>query len=218
MFKKVLALTCSAVLITASMAGCGCNKEEKNNNTNIEPTYAVADPEAARVSTLDKFLTNSRSFTIDEKVLRFYLDHAQMEYNNFQVKDTSKIESIAPGDTVQNIEYTNENGLTAYVDMTNQGDEVLGYKRNHVKINKIRLIKGNSKSQLHLPNKLGWDTTIDQFKKDYGKPLSEKTDDKGNTVITYGQENPEIKAGYTMALVFSSDKLIEFTIEMHEIK
>ncbi len=216
MLKKVLALTCSAVLVAASMAGCNSNKEEKADNTNTTPTYAVADPEAARVSTLDKFLTKSRSFTIDEKVLRFYLDHAQMEYNNFKVNDTSKIEAIAPGETVTNIEYTNDNGLTAYVDMKNRGDEVLDYKKNKVKINKIRLIKGKSKSQLHLPNKLGWDTPIDQFKTDYGTPLSEKPDKNGNTVITYGEENAKLQEGYTMELVFEKDKLIEFTIEVHD--
>ncbi len=217
MFKKVLALTCAAMLITASMAGCGCNKDDKTDNSNTTPTSVVADPEAARVSTLDKFLTNSRSLTIDEKVLRFYLDDAQMEYTGFKATDTSQIEAISPGQTVTNIEYKNDNGLTAYVDMKNSGDEVLGYKRtNSVKINKIRMIKGNSKAQLHLPNKLGWDTTIDQFKKDYGTPLSEAPDANGNTVITYGEEYPELKEGYSMALVFDKDKLIEFTIEVHE--
>ncbi|MEE0061079.1 MAG: hypothetical protein UE295_09665 [Acutalibacteraceae bacterium] len=217
MFKKVLALTCSAVLITASFAGCGCNKKEENNEPGTAPTSVVADPEAARVSTLDKFLRNSRSITINEKVLRFYLDNAQMEYTGFKATDTSQIEAIAPGKTVTNIEYKNDNGLTAYVDMKNRGDEVLGYKRtNSVKIYKLRMIKGNSKAQLHLPNKLGWDTTIDQFKKDYGKPLAEKTDAKGNTVITYGEELADLKESYSMDLVFNKDKLIEFTIEVHD--
>ncbi|MEE0265833.1 MAG: hypothetical protein UD936_09430 [Acutalibacteraceae bacterium] len=217
MLKKVLALTCSALLITASMSGCGCQKKEGNTEPTSAPVQVVKDPEAARVSTLDKFLKNSRSFTIDEKVLRFFLDNAQMEYTGFKATDTSQIEAIAPGQTVTDIEYKNDNGLTAYVDMKNRGDEVLGYKRtNSVKIYKIRMIKGNSKSQLHLPNKLGWDTSIDQFKKDYGTPLSEETNADGNTVITYGEEVPELKEGYTMALVFEKDKLIEFTIEVHD--
>lgn len=219
MIKKVLAIVCASVLLTATFAGCGCQKEDGDTTpTETAVTPTVADPEGARVSTLDKFLTNSRSFTIDEKVLRFYLDNAQMEYIGFTLTDPTALEAIEPGEKVENVEYTSENGLTAYINAKNRSDEVADYTRtNSVKYYSIRLVKGDSDAQLHLPNKMGWDNTIDEYKDSYGKPLSETTDENGNTVIVYGEDVAEISEGYTMSLVFSDKGLTEFTIELHDV-
>lgn len=219
MFKKVLAVACAAVMLTATFAGCGCQKDDGDTTTTEAPTSAtVADPEGARVSTLDKFLTNSRSFTLDEKVLRFYLDNAQMEYAGFKLTDPTLLEAIDPGEKIKNVEYTSDNGLTAYVNAKNRSDEVADYTRtNSVKFYAIRLVKGDSDAQLHLPNKLGWDNTIDEYKENYGTPLSETTDDNGNTVIKYGEDVSDISEGYTLSLVFSDKGLVEFTIELHAV-
>lgn len=231
MLKKTLALVCIALLITLALTGC--NKEE--NNTEIVPTEApttttttkadkttktakIDDPEGRRVGTLDKFLTNSRSFTIDEKVLRFYLDDSQMQYAGFKLVDPTSLEAIEPGEKIKNVKYVSSNGLTAYVNVKNRGNEVFGYKKtNQVKFYSIRLIKGNSNTQLHLPNKLGWNNTIDDYKKSYGKPLSETTDEKGNTILKYGEDIAELSEGYTLTLIFSDKGLTEFTIELHKV-
>lgn len=219
MFKKTLALSCVALLLTLTLTGCGCQNDNRETTpTEASTTAAVADPEGVRVSTLDKFLTNSRSFTIDEKVLRFYLDDAQMQYAGFKIVDPTPLEAIQPGEKITNIKYVSDNGLTAYVNVKNRGDEVFNYKRtNSVKFYAIRLIKGNSNSKLHLPNKLGWNNTIDEYKESYGTPLSEKTDQNGDTVLKYGEDVAELKEGYTISLVFSDKYLTEFTIELHKV-
>lgn len=220
MIKKILLIACATALLVATFTGCGCsNKEEENTNpTEANATVVIADPEGARVSTLDKFLTNSRSFTIDEKVLRFYLDDAQMEYAGFKLVDPTPLEAIEPGQKITNIEYTSDNGLTAYVNVKNRSDEVAGYKKtNAVKFYAIRIVKGDSKTQLHLPNKLGWESTIDEYKASYGTPISETTDDNGNVVLKFGEDVPEISEGYSISLVFSNNELIEFTIELHKV-
>lgn len=219
MIKKILIVAGIALMLTATFTGCGCNKDEENT-TPTEPstTTVIADPEAARVGTLDKFLTNSRCFTIEEKVLRFYLDDAQMEYAGFKVVDPTPLEAIEPGQKITNVEYTSDNGLTAYVNVKNRSDEVAGYKRtNSVKFYALRMVKGNSNAQVHLPNKLGWDNTPDEFKANYGTPLSETTDENGNLVLKYGEDIPKLAEGYSISLVFSNNKLIEFTIELHKV-
>lgn len=219
MFKKTLAMACATLLLTATLAGCGCQKDAgETTPTEASTKTTVADPEGVRVSTLDKFLTNSRSFTIDEKVLRFYLDDAQMEYAGFKAVDPTPLEAIEPGEKITGVEYTSDNGLTAYVNIKNKGDEVFSYKRtNSVKIYAIRLIKGSSDAQLHLPNKLGWNNTIAEYKESYGKPLSETTDENGNTILKYGEDVTELQEGYTITLVFSDKGLTEFTIELHKV-
>ena len=222
MFKKTLALGCVTLLFTVALTSC--NKEENNIKTapteapTITKTTEIDDPEGRRVGTLDKFLTNSRSFTIDEKVLRFYLDDTQMQYAGFELVDPTPLEAIKPGEKIKNVKYISSNGLTAYVNVKNRGNEVFGYKKtNQVKFYSIRLIKGNSNTQLHLPNKLGWNDTIDDYKKSYGKPLSEITNKKGNTVLKYGEDIAELSEGYTLTLVFSDKGLTEFTIELHKV-
>lgn len=222
MFKKALALGCVTLLFTLILTGC--NKEKKH--TEIIPTEAptisktagIDDPESRRVGTLDKFLTNSRSFTIDEKVLRFYLDDTQMQYAGFELVDPTPLEAIEPGEKIKNVKYVSSNGLTAYVNVKNRGNKVVGYKKtNQVKFYSIRLIKSNSTTQLHLPNKLGWNNTINDYKKSYGTPLSETTDEKGNTILKYGEDIAELSEGYTLTLVFSDKGLTEFTIELHKV-
>lgn len=222
MFKKALALGCVTLFFTLILTGC--NKEKKQ--TEIVPTEAptitkkteIDDPEGRRVGTLDKFLTNSRSFTIDEKVLRFYLDDTQMQYAGFELVDPTLLESVEPGEKIKNVKYVSSNGLTAYVNAKNRGNKVVGYeKTNQVKFYSIRLIKGNSNTQLHLPNKLDWNNTISDYKKSYGTPLSEITDENGNTILKYGEDIAELSEGYTLTLVFSNKGLTEFTIELHKV-
>ena len=220
MIKKVLIVASIVLALTTTFTGCGCSKEEEKHTPPTEATTAVviADPEGARVGTLDKFLTNSRSFTIEEKVLRFYLDDAQMEYTGFKVVDPTPLEAIEPGQKIKNVEYTNENGLTAYVNVKNRSDEVTGYKStNAVKFYAIRMVKGNSNTQIHLPNKLGWDNTPEEYKASYGTPISETTDENGNLILKYGEDIPELAEGYSISLVFADNQLTEFTIELHKV-
>lgn len=218
MIKKFLALVCSVVL-TLSIS-TGCNNTSTNNNdtvsaTNATTKFVVKDKDLARVGTIEKFL-KYRSITLNEKVLRFHLDDTQMKYVGFNISNTSGLENILMGQTVENIEYTSDNGLTAYVSMKNTTNVNTDYTK--CKYYALTLIKGDCKDiELMLPNKLGWDSTVDKIKKEYGEPINETHNENGSTVLIYGEDIPEYKEGYTIELTVNEGGISVVKIELHEI-
>ena|GEM_PF-2028130 len=222
MFKKIIAISFAAILATAALTGCGCQNSDDNESpttSNVEPTapkVVVSDPEAARVATLDIFLS-SRSLTLNEKVLHFLVDDTQMEYVGLHIADPTGLDAIAPGETKENVKYVGDSGLTAYVTMVNNSSDTVPY--TGCKYTSVRLNKGNCEDVvLHLPNKIAWNDTVDTVKKEYGEPLEESTTSNGNTKLTYGKDSSEMQIGYTLNLVFSDKGLIEFTVEFHDVK
>lgn len=219
MLKKIISLACVAILATTAMVGCNNNTADKNNtsSTTSTPTEqsVVSDPEASRVGTLDKFL-NYRSITLNEKVLRFLLDDVQMNYCGFKIADTTGLDAIQPGQRVKNIKYVSDTGLTAYVAMQNDTNEVADYTK--CKYYTLKMVKGDCTTvNLHLPNKLGWDATVDTFKSTYGTPSEETTDTAGNTVLKYSQVSTAQRVGYSAYFTVGSTGLLDFVISFYEV-
>lgn len=221
MIKKVLALMCFAVLTMSVATGCGSKTTDTNNSdstateVSTAPKFVVKDKDLARVGTIDKFL-KYRSITLNEKVLRFNLDDAQMKYVGFNITDTTGLENIAMGETVENVEYTSDNGLTAYVSMQNKTNVNTDYTK--CKYYALTLIKGDCKDvELMLPNKLGWDSTAEKIKKTYGEPISETTDENGNTVLLFGEDIEEFNEGYTIELTVNESGISVIEIELHKL-
>ncbi len=219
MLKKIIAIACVAVLTATAMVGCGCENSNDTTSSSASSTSSgqavVSDPEAARVGTIDKFL-NYRSITLNEKVLRFLLDDSQMQYCGFKIADPTSVAAIQPGQKLSNIQYVSDTGLTAYVTMQNDTNEVTDY--TNCDYYSLRLIKGNCTTvNLHLPGKLGWDATVDTFKSNYGTPIEESKDTSGNTVLKYGATSSEQKAGYSAYFTVGNEGLLEFTINFFEV-
>lgn len=221
MIKKVLALMCFAVLTMSVATGCGSKTTDTNNSdstateVSTAPKFVVKDKDLARVGTIDKFL-KYRSITLNEKVLRFNLDDTQMKYVGFNITDTTGLENIAMGETVENVEYTSDNGLTAYVSMQNKTNVNTDYTK--CKYYALTLIKGDCKDvELMLPNKLGWDSTAEKIKKTYGEPISETTDENGNTVLLFGEDIEEFNEGYTIELTVNESGISVIEIELHKL-
>lgn len=221
MIKKILAIACVAITATTFLVGCSGDDSANSNSANSASSKTSSkiavesDTEKARVGTIDKFL-NYKSITLNEKVLYFLIDDAQMQYVGFNITDTTGLEAIPAGESVEDIEYTSATGLTAYVTAKNTNTNAVDYTQ--CKYYSLRLIKGDcSDVQLHLPNKLGWDATVDTIKKTYGTPLSETTDENGYTVLLYGEDSQVQMAGYTLELIVSDTGIEEFTVEFHEV-
>ena len=206
-----------SVLTACSSKSNSPDTEQKNTVATQEPTLPPninPDKELARVSTIDKFF-NARSITLNEKVLRFSFDDAQMKYVGFTLAEDNEIpEKIAVGETVENIKYIMQSGLTAYVSATNQTTVNTDYTR--CKYNTLRLIKGESSDVvLHLPNQLTWDSKADVIKKEYGQPKEENQNENGDTVLTYkGQSKTE---EYTIELTTAENGIKEVFIEFHAV-
>lgn len=222
--KKIIILACTALLISSIFTGCSTNNSEdkttgsSSTNSTVSPKISskISDKEQARLGTLKDFL-KYRSITLDEKVLRFYLDNQQMEYVGFKIADETDLNNIAPNSTVEDILYKSDTGLTAYVSMINNTQDNVDYKK--CKYYKLRLIKGDCKDVvMHLPNKIGWTDTVETVKKAYGNPIEEETNENGNTVLKYGEKSEQTKEGYTLELVLSNDGITEFTIEFYTLK
>lgn len=220
MVKKIIAVCAAAILVTAALAGCGCEnsdaKETPTTSTSQSSKVVVSDPEGARVGTLNIFL-NSRSFTLNEKVLHFLADDSQMQYVGMKIADETGLDAIEPGQTVKDVKYISDSGLVGYVTMKNDSEVATSYKG--CKYYSVRLNKGTSTDvTLHLPNKITWNDSVDKVKKTYGEPLKESKTSNGNKLLKYGEDSKENKVGYTLQLVFSDKGLVEFTIEFHEVK
>lgn len=225
MKKIVIPFLCLAFAVTY-MTGCSSKKNSSSVQNNSTPQSATAtstlpaninpDKELARVSTLKNFF-KSRSITLNEKVLRFSFDDAQMKYAGFEISsDTDALSDIAVDDTVDSIEYKSKTGLTAYVAAVNKRNVAVDYTK--CKYYSLRLIKGECKDVvLHLPDKIGWDSNAEKIKKIYGTPTSEETNDSGNTVLTYYAEDKQINESYSMELVTDENGIIELTITFNTI-
>ena len=116
MKKIIIPFICLALALTY-MTGCSSDKNSSSAKNDAAPQSATTaatlppninpDQESARVSTLKNFF-KSRSITLNEKVLRFSFDDAQMKYAGFEISsDKDGLSDIAVGDTVENIEYKN---------------------------------------------------------------------------------------------------------------
>ena len=220
MKKIIIPFICLALALTY-MTGCSSDKNSSSAKNDAAPQSATTaatlppninpDQESARVSTLKNFF-KSRSITLNEKVLRFSFDDAQMKYAVFEISsDKDGLSDIAVGDTVENIEYKSKTGLTAYVSAVNKRNVSVDYTK--CKYYSLRLIKGDCKDVvLHLPDKIGWDSTAEKIRKTYGNPTNEETDDKGNTVLTYYKEDKSINESYSMELVTDENGIIELSI------
>lgn len=220
MVKKIIAVCAAAILVTAAFAGCGCEnssaKETPTTSTSQPAKVVVSDPEGARVGTLDIFL-NSRSFTLNEKVLHFLADDSQMQYVGMKIADDTGLDAIEPGQTVKDVKYISDSGLIGYVTMRNDSQATASYRG--CKYYSVRLNKGTSTGDtMHLPNKITWNDSEDKVKKTYGEPLKKSKTSNGNTRLTYGEDSKETQVGYTLQMVFSDKGLVEFTIEFHEVK
>lgn len=219
MIKKIIAVAFASILTATALVGCGCQRDSENTDATTVPTapkVVVSDPEGARVATLDMFLS-SRSITLNEKVLHFLIDDTQMQYVGLKIADPAGLDAIEPNETVKDVKYVSESGLTAYVSMQNYKDQTVDY--TGCKYYSLRMNKGKCEDMaLHLPGKIKWNDTEEVIKKNYGKPLKESKTSNGNKLLTYGEDSPEYQAGYTLNLVLSDKGLIEFTIEFHDVK
>lgn len=217
--KRFVALACSVVILATAFSGCSFKNSdstkptEATTSTSSKPKTEIADKEKARLGTLKDFL-KYRSLTFDEKVLRFYFDNAQMEYVGFKIADTAEVESIPAGDTVENVMYKSENGLTAYVSVWNSGNGTADYKK--CKYNKIRVVKGEAKDvAVHLPDKISLDSNVEAIKKTYGEPLEETTADDGvSTVLLYSGESEQKTEKYSISITVGDSGIEEFTVEL----
>ena len=226
MKKIFIPFICLAMAVTC-MTSCSSKKSPssyKSGSTKQSATAAATlppninpDKELARVSTLKNFF-KSRSITLNEKVLRFSFDDAQMKYAGFAISsDTNALSNIAVDDTADNIEYKSKSGLTAYVSAVNKRNVAVDYTK--CKYYSLRLIKGDCNDVvLHLPDKIGWDSTVEKIKKTYGAPTSETTNDNGNTFLIYEAEDKQINEKYYMELVTDENGIIELTITFNNIK
>lgn len=222
MVKKVLALVCFAVMTMSIVTGCNSTSTNNKNATSTTTATAatankavVKDTDIARVGILKNFL-KYRSITLNKKVLHFYLDDTQMRYVGFNIADTTGLENILVGKTVENVKYTSDNGMTAYVSMKNTSNVNTDYTK--CKYYALTLIKGDCNDvELMLPNKLGWDSTVDKIKDAYGEPISETQDDNGNTLLIYGENIQEFKEGYTIQLTVNESGISVVEIELHEV-
>ncbi len=222
MFKKVLALVCFAVIAMSVVTGCNSTSTDNKNTTSATTATTattnkavVKDTDIARVGILKNFL-KYRSITLNKKVLHFYLDDTQMQYVGFKITDTTGLENILVGETAENVEYTSDNGMTAYISMKNTSNVNTDYTK--CKYYALTLIKGDCKDvELMLPNKLGWDSTVEKIKEAYGEPISESQDDNGNTILLYGEDVQEFKEGYTIQLTVNESGISVIKIELHEV-
>ncbi|MEE0929762.1 MAG: hypothetical protein UIM53_02035 [Acutalibacteraceae bacterium] len=219
MVKKILSLVCFAVLAMSIVTGCNStstdNKKVTSATTATTKKAVIKDADIARVGTIKDFL-KYRSITLNKKVLRFYLNDTQMKYVGFNITDTTGLENILVGGTAENVEYTSDNGMTAYVSMKNTSNVNTDYTK--CKYYTLTLIKGDCKDvELLLPNKLGWDSTVDKIKKNYGEPISETQDENGNTVLLYGEDVQEYNEGYTIQLTINESGISVVEIELHDV-
>lgn len=219
MVKKILSLVCFAVLAMSIVTGCNStstdNKKVTSATTATTKKAVIKDEDIARVGTIKDFL-KYRSITLNKKVLRFYLNDTQMKYVGFNITDTTGLENILVGGTAENVEYTSDNGMTAYVSMKNTSNVNTDYTK--CKYYTLTLIKGDCKDvELLLPNKLGWDSTVDKIKKNYGEPISETQDENGNTVLLYGEDVQEYNEGYTIQLTVNESGISVVEIELHDV-
>lgn len=220
--KKIITLACAVLLISAIFTGCSTSNNDEVKTTEPSSTVSnkvsskIADKEQARLGNLKDFL-KYRSITLDEKVLRFYLDNQQMEYVGFRIVDEKDLNNIAPYSTVEDILYKSDTGLTAYVSMINNTQDNVDYKK--CKYYKLRIVKGDCKDVvMHLPNKISWTDTVETVKKAYGNPIEETTNDNGDTVLKYGEKSERTREGYTLELILSKDGITELTIEFYTLK
>lgn len=221
--KRFVALICSAVILATAFSGCSFKNSDNTSPTETtksassKPKTEIADKEKARLGTLTDFL-KYRSLTFDEKVLRFYFDNQQMEYVGFKIADTTDVESIPAGETVENVKYDSKNGLTAYVSVWNSGNGAVDYTK--CRYNKIRLVKGEAKDVVvHLPNKISLDSKVDAIKKMYGEPLEETTADDGvSTVLLYSGESDQKTEKYSLSITVGENGIEEFTAEITPVE
>lgn len=219
MVKKILSLVCFAVLAMSIVTGCNSTSTDNKNVTSATTATTkkavIKDEDIARVGTIKDFL-KYRSITLNKKVLRFYLNDTQMKYVGFNITDTTGLENILVGGTAENVEYTSDNGMTAYVSMKNTSNVNTDYTK--CKYYTLTLIKGDCKDvELLLPNKLGWDSTVDKIKKNYGEPISETQDENGNTILLYGEDVQEYNEGYTIQLTINESGISVVEIELHDV-
>ena len=220
MKRKVLTLLSVLIIAIGICGGCGVKNTSENTNKQVatqDPTLPPninPDKELARVSTLSQFF-KARSITLNEKVLRFPLNDTQMKYVGFTLSENNTIpQTIAVGETVENICYTTSDGLTAYVSATNTLNTNTEY--NRCQYNYLKLIKGDCQNvALHLPNKLTWDTKADTIKTEYGEPQQETQNENGNTVLSYSDSSKTEK--YLLELVLDESGIIEVTIQFSKV-
>ncbi len=212
----ILAVVSALVMCTACTAKSDSQKATQNVSTQAPtlPPNVNPDQELARVSTIDQFF-NARSITLNEKALRFPLNDSQMKYVGFVLSSDNDIpESIAMGETVENIGYVMQDGLTAYVSATNKTNTNTDYTR--CQYSRLQLIKGDCQNvALHLPNKLAWDTKSDIIKKEYGQPKEETQNENGDTVLLYSQQSKTEE--YVLKLVTDENGIKEVFIEFRPL-
>lgn len=212
----ILAVVSALSMLTACTTKEDTTNTEKNISTNAPtlPPNVNPDKELARVSTIDNFF-NARSITLNEKVLRFPLNDRQLNYVGLTFSaDNNVPESIAVGETVENILYTTPSGLNVYVSATNKTNTATDYTK--CQYNSMRLVKGDCQDvALHLPNKLSWDSKTDIIKKEYGTPNTETQNENGDTVVSYSKKSKTEE--YTMELTVDENGIKEVFISFRSL-